>query len=59
MTERKCANCMWWDRPMDASTGEGGRYGQCRAIPPLEGRGFPLVHEGVWCGAFRMKEPSE
>jgi hypothetical protein len=59
MTERKCANCMWW-----WNADEFGLRGDCRAIPPQwpdrhGGVVWPRTYSDDWCGAFRMKEPSE
>lgn len=61
MTERKCANCMWWVR-IDGIVSE--RVGGCYGAPPQVGlhdnyARWPVTNESNWCGAFRMKEPSE
>lgn len=61
MTERKCANCMWW---VNHSFDGYGEIGQCRgSIPNQRPDGkfgvWPLTYSTSFCGAFRMKEPSE
>ena len=56
---RKCENCQWWVNPVPAGDGVSGSFGQCRAGPPHIDGGFPLVHETIWCGSFRLREGLE
>lgn len=61
MTERKCANCMWWDR--DGPFWKEWR--ECHGAPPVLHaasnnslrRDWPKTNPDDWCGAFRFKEP--
>jgi hypothetical protein len=61
MTERKCANCMWWSTMADKY-----ETGECRGGPPQliynanadDFHAFwPRTLKDRWCGAFRSKEP--
>lgn len=63
MDERSCATCPWWSRfPERVEFGELGpggspverhtpnEKGECRKLPPLYERIFPISDSDDWCG---------
>ena len=46
MVDRKCENCMWYEK-LDHI------HGECRVKPPEARFGFPTVIHNTWCRCWR------